>query len=135
MSPDTFLLPRLLPRDRQLARVSAALQSLPMDKAWRVNISEEKAKRSDQQNRYLWGVVYAAITERLEGWRAEDVHEYCLGECYGWETVYGLGKRRLRPIRRSSRMSKTEFMDYVSWIQQRMAEHGIVIPDPEQVAA
>ncbi len=103
-----------------------------MDRAWRVELHEHKAKRSDQQNRYLWGVVYKAITDQLEGWTANDVHSYCLGECYGWETISGLGKRRMRPIRRSSTMNKIEFAEYIAWIQQRMAEHSIYIPDPDQ---
>lgn len=131
MSEQAFTLPRLLSRDRMIERVAAVLRSLPMDKAWRLTIAEAKPKRSDQQNRYLWGCVYKAVCERLEGWSAEDVHEYCLGECYGWETVSGLGKKRMRPIRRSSKMNKTEFAGYIAWIQQRMAEHGIFIPDPD----
>jgi hypothetical protein len=108
------------------------LDRLPKEKAWLVEVSESRPRRSDEQNRYLWGVVYQAITDRLEGWTKEDVHEYCLGECFGWETVEGLGRKRLRPLKRSSRLSKTEFVDYVAFIQQRMAEHGIYIPDPNE---
>lgn len=106
--------------------------SLALDKAWRVEVTPWKPRRSDEQNRYLWGVVYPAIAERLEGWHKDDIHEYCLGECFGWETIEGLGRKRLRPLKRSSRMNKQEFTDYIAWIQQRMAEHGIVIPDPEE---
>lgn len=106
------------------------LDGLAKDKAWLVEVRELRPRRSDEQNRYLWGVVYPAITERLEGWTKEDVHEYCLGECFGWETVEGLGRKRHRPLKRSSRLSKTEFVDYVDFIQRRMAGHGIYVPDP-----
>jgi hypothetical protein len=89
--------------------------------------------RSVQQNRYLWGVVYPTILGELhdmEGWRNEDLHEYMLGECFGWETLEGFGRKRIRPINRSSNLTKPEFVDYVAFIQQKMAEIGIEIPDP-----
>lgn len=131
MAKHSFLLPRMMPRDVVICRVVDALEDLPADQAWKVEIGEHKSRRSDQQNRYLWGAVYPAITQHLEGWDSDDVHEYCLGEYFGWETVIGLGKKRLRPIRRSSKLSKFEFIGYVEFIQRRMAEHGIVIPDPD----
>jgi hypothetical protein len=127
----TFILPRVLPRDIAICNIVEHLEDLSIEQGWRVEIVEHKARRSDQQNRYLWGVVYPAIMARLDGWEADDVHEYCLGEWSGWETVVGLGKKRLRPIRRSSKLSKLEFMEYVEFIQRRMAEHGIDIPDPD----
>lgn len=126
----------ILPSKRDnCSRAVNFIQALPIDKPWRVTIEEYKPRRSDQQNRFLWGYVYRTICEHLEGWNAADVHEYCLGECYGWETVEGLGKKRLRPVRRSSKLNKQEFADYVLWIQQRMADHGIFIDDPDQQVA
>lgn len=126
-----IVLPRLLPRDRIIERITATLRGLPLDSAYAVEVKEHKPRRSDAQNRALWGVIYPAITERLEGWTLADVHEWCLGECYGWETVEGLGRKRLRPLRRSAKMSKREFSDYIAWIQVKMAEFGIVVPDPD----
>lgn len=108
-----------------------AIEALDRKKAWEVAIEEKKPKRSEHQNRYLWGVVYKTVCDSLGGWDADDVHEYCLGECFGWETLEGFGKKRLRPIRRSSKLNKQEFADYVAWIQRHMAEKGIYIPDPE----
>ena len=57
-------------------------------------------------------------------------YEYFLGEIYGWETLQGFGRKRLKPVKRSSRMTKTEFMDYLEQISQRCANMGIVIPEP-----
>jgi hypothetical protein len=87
-------------------------------------------RRSHEQNRYLWGIVYATILKHLEGWDADDVHEYCLGEWGGWETMEGFGRKRLRPLRRSSKLNTTEFAEFVSFIQRHMAEKGIQIPNP-----
>ncbi len=89
--------------------------------------------RSMSQNAYLWGLVYPTILEHgtLEGWTKDDLHEYFLGEHFGWDVLEGFGKKRLKPLNRSSSLSKMEFVDYVAFIQQKAAEMGIVIPDPE----
>jgi hypothetical protein len=131
----TITLPKGRTEAAQASAVMRALESLSTDKAWRIEIREQKATRSDAQNRFLWGVAYPTVLEAggeaLAGWEAEDLHEYFLGECYGWETLEGMGRKRVRPIRRSSRLSKTEFADYVAFIQRRAAQMGIVIPDPQ----
>lgn len=126
-----ILLPKGMAREGVIGRIQRLLLSLPLDKAWRVEIAEHKARRSDPQNRYLWGVVYQAIAKQLHGWDTGDIHDYFLGECFGWETIEGLGKKRLRPLRRSSRLNKQEFSDYVGFIQRRAAEHGIFVPDAD----
>lgn len=128
-----FTLPK---GERSLTRIVAVLSALAKDKVWKIEISEAKRTRSTEQNAYLWGVVYPSILVHLPGWDADDLHEFCLGECYGWETLEGFGRRRLRPVRRSSKLKTTEFMDYLAFIQRKMAEKGIYVPDPgEQIAA
>ena len=67
----------------------------------------------------------------LAGWQRDDLHEYFLGECFGWETLQGFGRKRMRPLKRSSALNKQEFTDYLEFISQRCAELGIVIPEPE----
>lgn len=128
-----FYIPASGGRAGIVERVGRVLMTLPMAR-YRVEITEAKPKRSDPQNRYLWGVVYPAILQagRLEGWSANDLHEYLLGEHFGWELVEGFGRKRQRPIRRSSKLNKQEFTDYVAFIQQRMSEHGIYVPDPNE---
>lgn len=118
--------------ERSLARLVAFVSALSKDKAWKIEISENRRTRSNDQNAYLWGVCYPAIVKHLDGWTADDVHDYLLGEHFGWETVEGFGRKRMRPLRRSSRLSTTEFSDYVAFIQRRMAEHGIYVPDPNE---
>ncbi len=128
------MLPKFSPREAAILRIGVILSGLAMDKTWRLEVVEHKPKRSTQQNRYLWGVVYPSILEsgKLEGWTAEEVHDYCLGEHFGWETVEGLGRKRIRPIKRSAKLTTPEFQDFIAFIQQRMAEHGIYVPDPEE---
>lgn len=118
-------------RAQDIERVCNAFHNLPLMQSWRIEVREYRSQRSEQQNRFLWGVVYPEIMKHLEGWDADDVHEFCLGEWSGWELLEGLGRKRMRPIKRSSRLNKTEFGEFVSHIQRTMAERGIVIPDPE----
>jgi hypothetical protein len=132
-SEQTFILPRALSRERVIERIAVLLASLPMDRAWRISVGEHKRRRSNQQNRYLWGCVYATILKagQLQGWDAEDLHDYLLGEHFGWEVLEGFGKRRMRPLRRSAALNRQEFSDYIDFIQRKMATLGIFIPDAD----
>jgi hypothetical protein len=118
-------------RKDAIERLGRVLMALPLAR-YRVTVEEAKPTRSDPQNRYLWGAVYPTILAagKLDGWTANDLHEYLLGEHFGWELVEGFGRKRQRPVRRSSKLNKQEFSNFVDFIQQRMAEHGIFIPDP-----
>lgn len=127
-------------RDEALAKFIRFVHRLPLDKPWRVTVEPYRKRRSSEQNRYLWGVCYATILEaggeQLAGWTKEDLHDYFLGEHFGWETIEGFGRKRIRPIRRSAKLSTMEFVDYVDFVQQKAAELGIYIPSPnEDIAA
>lgn len=138
MSTQTFRLPAT-GRERIADNLRAFVMSALPGKELRVEVGEYRKRRSDEQNRYLWGSVYPQIIEaggeQLRGWTAEDIHEYLLGEIYGWETLEGFGRKRLRPLRRSSKMTTVEFAEYVAQIQQRMAVLGIYVADPMEMAA
>lgn len=88
-----------------------------------------KEKRTEQQNRYLWGVVYATIFQAT-GQEAEDWHEYFLGEFFGWEERELFGRKRLKPRERSSKQLKARFSEYIEFIAARCADQGIIIPPP-----
>jgi len=103
-------------------------------KPLRVEVAEYRRKRSDQQNRYLWGVAYKRLQDAT-GQPAEDWHEFFLGEFFGWERGELFGRPRLRPIRRSSRLTTAEFGELVEFIQARAAENGVYIPSPNEEIA
>lgn len=113
-----------------LHRVVAVLSALSKDKRLKVTIEEAKTTRTNPQNAYLWGICYPTILRHLDGWEANDVHEYFLGEHFGWERLEGMGRAKVKPIKRSSKLSKLEFMDYVAFIQRKASEMGIYIEDP-----
>lgn len=137
----TFILPRANRGDRERAvgRVARFLAALGDGDAWKVEVTKSRKRRSLQANAYLWGVCYPTFIagggEALRGWTADDLHEYFLGEVFGWERLEGLGRTRLRPLKRSSRMNTTEFAEFVDAIQRRAAELGIYIPSPNEGAA
>lgn len=121
-------------RDPMLTRIGAFLRALP-EKPYSIEVKQRKNTRTIAQNRYLWGVCYQTILEHggesLAGWTRDDLHEYFLGEHFGWETLEGFGRKRLKPVNRSSSLSKMEFVDFVDFIQRKAAELGIFIPDAD----
>lgn len=130
MKEQSFILQRSV--ERNLTRLVAFLSALPKDCAWKITVCEWKRTRSNQQNAYLWSCVYPTILQHLPGWDADDLHEFFLGEWSGWEVLEGFGRKRLRPVRRSSKLSTTEFMDFIDFIQRKMAERCIYVPDPNE---
>lgn len=121
------------PLEQVVKAVAAMMAALP-GKPFAVTVEVWKKPRTNQQNAYLWGVVYPAVIEgggeTLAGWTRDDLHDYFLGECFGWETLEGFGRKRLRPLRRSSTLNKQEFTDYLMFIEAKCGEMGIVIPEP-----
>lgn len=117
-----------------LNRITRFCHALGFEKRWRITIEPYVRRRSNSQNSYLWGVVYPTILLNgpLDGWTGDDLHEFFLGEHFGWETVEGFGRKKLKPIRRSSRLSTVEFNEHVEFIQRFMAEKGVYIPDPNE---
>ena len=121
------------PTEQVTRAVVSMLSHLP-PKPFAVAVEVWKKPRTNQQNAYLWGVVYPAVIEgggeALAGWTRDDLHEYFLGECFGWETLHGFGRKRLRPLKRSSSLTKQEFTDYLMHIEAKCADMGILIPHP-----
>jgi hypothetical protein len=129
---------RIFPRgttpDQIATAISVMVRWLDQTKSWKVTLEEFKPRRSDSQNAFLWAVVYPSILEgggeALAGWQKDDLHEFMLGEHFGWETLTLGGKTVHKPVRRSSRLNKQDFSDYLEFLSRRAAELGIVIPEP-----
>lgn len=123
----------ILPRDNRetvIAKIAEFLAVCLPGRKVKVQVQQYRAVRSEAQNSYLWGVCYATI-ERATGQEAEDWHEYFLGEWGGWEQSSMFGRKRIKPLRRSSKLDTAEFASLVAFIQRRAAENGIYIPDPD----
>lgn len=132
----TFVLPAQN-RGQWIETFLRRLESLP-GRRYSVTIEPSRAIRSVDQNRLLWSLytdILAIAEGKLDGWRKEDLHCYLLGEWSGWQAVEGFGHRQQRPVKRSSKLSKQEFSDYIEFICQRMSEHGIILTLPGEFDA
>lgn len=129
----TFQLPVGESRAAVRGRIGRYLDGLPAGVTFDVTVAEHKAKRSLAQNALLWS-LYGDILEnggeRMRGWQPADLHEFFLGEHYGWEKLDGMKRTRLKPLRRSSTMNKQEFSDHLDFIVRYMAEQGVVLQLP-----
>lgn len=121
-----------------MAKVLAFISALSPQCSWVIELKKFQRRRSTDQNALLWKIyskILESCGEELRGWTKEELHDFMLGSWSGWERLEGFGMKRLRPIKRSSKLSTSEFTEFVNFILQFSAEHGIFIPDPDQVAA
>ncbi len=102
-----------------------------------IKLSLYRKKRSSNQNRYYFGVVVKAITEmfRDQGNNvdADDVHEFLklrvgkLAQVFvtpDGEVLKGLGS--------TAKLSTQEFEVYMTKCRAFAAEHGVMIPEPNE---
>ena len=124
--------------NKRIEHIAAQLRALPQNTAWKVTWKRHESKRTTDQNALLWA-LYEDIIERggetMAGWDKEDLHEFFLGERWGWTTLAFAGQRRKKPARRSSRLNKTEFSEFVEFILRFMAEQGVYLTLPSEEAA
>jgi hypothetical protein len=93
----------------------------------------KRSRRTSEQNKLLWALYGDALEkggESLGGWTSQDVHEYMLGEFFGWDKRTAFGRTRLKPKKRSSRLTKTQFSEFVEFVVHRFAEYGVVLELP-----
>lgn len=141
----SFLLPKLLSRVGQIARIGRFLADLPAGKAWKIEVTEARSERSIQQNRYLNGVAYKLIGDKT-GYERDEVSEYFCGLYWGWKEKRVPKKPSCPsgiesvPVRTTttdetgerSVLNKQDFADYVAFIQRFAAKKlELCIPDPD----
>jgi hypothetical protein len=93
-----------------------------------VTVRKPKKTRSNQQNRYYWGVVVAILSDAF-GYTLDEMHDALL-------ILHSREHQDGRPdtLKRSSKMSTSEFEDYVERVRQwAVLEYQIQIPTPNEV--
>jgi len=99
-------------------------------KAVTIRITQERATRSSQQNRYYWGVVVPLIAEHL-GYTNDEMHEALKYKFLRTEAECAASD--LPKIRSSAALSTKEFGEYVdSVVTWAGAEFGVDIPAPNE---
>jgi hypothetical protein len=100
----------------------------------RVTITIEKYKkiRSNEQNAYYHGVIIKIISD-YTGYSKEEVHELLKKEFIGKKTVK-IGDREVEIGESTTKLTTTDFMGYISEIQQWCSETiGLYLPDPNEI--
>lgn len=120
---------RVCKDDGDYSRALAALNKMLLDYPVEISCTRWKPRRTDQQNRYLWGVVYAIIAQET-GNDVNDLHIYFCGEFFGWQDYEVMGMKRLRPAQTSSKQIKARFSEFLEFIISKAASLGIIIPPP-----
>lgn len=96
-----------------------------------VTIKPHRNKRSDQQNRWHWGVALPVIASELgyDRHEHEDLHYELVNLCFGTKRDGRLGLDV--PNVRSSDLTTAQFSEFMEWLVRWAAqEHGIRVPLP-----
>jgi len=88
-----------------------------------LNVTAEKSKRSEQQNRYYW--FYLEIIARESGHTKDELHEY-FKQTYLSDKELNVFGKDIRTTKSTTSISKGEFSDYLANI---MVETNIPLPD------
>jgi len=83
---------------------------------------------SRAQIKFLRGVIEPAVAAHFPGAEPADIHEWALITCFGGRIVEIFGKKRMKPLRRTSTLTTTELTDLIDTITKQCREHGIELP-------
>lgn len=103
-----------------------------------ITITKKKSKRSNQQNRYYWGVVVDLIQKGLKDigydFDKQKTHEFIKGNfCYRDSVDENTGEVRFREPVSTTEMSKIEFEEMLFKLKIFAAKYlNTVIPDPNE---
>ncbi len=103
-----------------------------------VVISKLNKRKSNEQNRYLWGVVYPCALRGFQdaghsGLDLNDIHEYFKGQYLskGKEIANPKTGETITVSKTTTILSTTEMMEYIEEIARFCAEFlNTIIPDP-----
>ena len=105
----------------------AYVAGLKPDTRYEVTIKRYRAKRSDAQNKYYWGVVVQMIADET-GNNKDMTHD-------GLRSMFLIDKTGKMPVIRSTTsMTTKEFMEYIDTVVLWAAEFlGVIVPPPDYV--
>lgn len=117
--------------------IIAYLQQLPRGE-YSVTIVRKRKTRTNPQNAYLWGIVYAGVLFGLRdaGWEitdTEQVHEWCKQKFAAREVINRDTGEVLSLPRSTVAMNTAEFQTYVDQIRAFALEYlNVQIPAPNE---
>lgn len=116
---------------RAFARALSQVPDGPIE----IRVRKAPSKRSQDQNRWLWGVAYAKYLGPELGYdkhEQEEMHYWLVKECFGihWDER----QHDFVPNARSSRLTTKEFSEFMKWLIRYAAQKfHCRIPLPNEV--
>lgn len=105
---------------------------------WRIELVRYRARRTDAQNRYYFGVLVTAFADYLseqdyEITTREHAHELIKGKFLIVDVVHPTtGESIGRRVRSTTELSVEEFSEYIDRCRAWLLDFfGIIVPDPE----
>lgn len=117
------------PDNKVLQNVIHDLSTLNTFKSWKVEITEHKHKRSNNQNALYWKWVQI-LSDEL-GYTKDELHEAMKSKFLGKEqrkTIFG---DEYLALKSTSRLKKDEFSEYMMKVEQLALMHDIKLPSPD----
>jgi hypothetical protein len=101
-----------------------------------VTVKRQRATRSQQQNRYYWGVVMQMLSEHT-GYTPDEMHEFCkmkfIPKRLAVQDGNGVIKDEFVLGGSTRELNTIDFGEYVDSVRQWAAEDlDVVIPDPDE---
>ena len=125
-------------RVRNWNRVASELRHC-RDGEFVVTIKRARATRSSQANRWYWGCVVGLVAEHT-GYTAEEIHEIYKAKFLPKTLAFADGNGEVLGEfvigGSTTRLNTVEFSEFCERIREWAADSlGVVIPDPQEVAA
>jgi len=99
------------------------------DKRVEVIVRRVRSQRSNQSNKYYWGAVVALLAEEF-GYEKTEMHEALAMKFLRVEDCPITGSPRRK---RTPACDTAEFAAYVDSCIRLGAEHGVIVPEPNEV--
>jgi len=98
-----------------------------------VTVSLPRKGRSDNQNRYYWGVVLKTLCDETGEGDVDDMHAAMAARFLRQDRELSVLGESVRAVRSTTSLSTVEMEEYLEKIRVLAAEYGIVIPEPNQI--
>lgn len=123
---------------RNWNRVSSEI-ARSRDGEWTITFRRARATRSRSQNAWYWGCVVGFVAEHT-GYTAEEIHEIYKAKFLPKTLAFADGNGEVLGEfvigGSTTRLNTVEFSEFCERIREWAADSlGVVIPDPQEVAA
>ena len=106
------------------------IKKYPEGKELALRLDDRKAKRSNAQNSYLWGVVYQLISETT-GYTVNEVHEWGKRKFLPKKDII-IGSVLVQSTKSTTELNKNEMTEYIESLRSFAVNFlDCTIPTPE----